>query len=108
MLTRRVVCVWESHAVDVALRTSQVQRQTFSMNVKQPEGGLSPTFLLDESMEPGRPRPAKKIDVGDFSLLSPCREKAALDRYFKGPRHSVRRLFSLFRDLLPTWRASAA
>src|SRR5512132_1983263 len=59
-------------------------------------------------MEPGRPRPAKKIDVVHFSLLSPCGETAALDRCFKGLGDSVRRLFSLFHHLLPTWRASAA
>ena len=47
-----------------------------------------------------------RLDVYELSLLKPCRETARLDRYLKGPRHSLRRLFSLFYDLLRTWCAS--
>ena len=48
------------------------------------------------------------LDQARFTLLSPCGETAPLDRYFKGLGDSVRRLFSLFQYLLPTWRAPAA
>src|SRR5437870_3359764 len=59
-------------------------------------------------MEPGRLRPAKKIDLGNFSLLSECNETAPLDRYFKGPGNSLRRVLSFLFDLFPTRRSSAA
>ena len=58
-------------------------------------------------MEPGRPRPAKKIDGGDFSLLSPFSETASLDRHLQGAGNSFRRILSFFPNVFPTRRSSA-
>src|SRR6478672_6611410 len=101
--------VRESHAVDVALGASHSQPPNvfnLPMNGNSLRAGCLQHFCSANIGGGGSPRPAKKIDVGDFSLLSRCGETAALDRYFKGPGDSVRRLLSFFQHLFPTRRAS--
>src|SRR5215813_10577177 len=48
----------------------------------------------------------QRLDLSTPFLLSPCRETAALDRYFEGARQSVCWPLLFVLDLIPTWRAS--